>query len=93
MSQTDEPKFPPGQIFATHSVLERFLPDQITNSLKRHSRGDWGDVCAEDWQANEVALAKGRRILSAYQFEGVGRIWIITEADRSVTTLLLPEEY
>ncbi|WP_246247032.1 type I restriction endonuclease subunit M [Candidatus Methylobacter favarea] len=70
--------------------------------LARHVRGDWGEVCAEDAQANEDALREGSRLLSAYilaapvaEHEAVApvKLWVITEADRSVTTLLLPEEY
>jgi hypothetical protein len=60
--------------------------------LRRHVRGDWGDLDLADKAANETALKHGGRILSAYDTQG-GRLWIITEADRSVTTILLPEEY
>lgn len=60
--------------------------------LDRHLAGDWGDVCAEDNHANELALREGSRLLSAYRLGDVA-IWIITEADRSATTLLLPSEY
>ena len=65
--------------------------------LARHVVGDWGLVCAEDWEANNAARRDGDRLLSAYsldpgRFEGP-RVWIITEADRSATTLLLPTEY
>jgi len=62
-------------------------------SLARHLRGDWGDLCPEDWDANERALQYGGRLFSAYQEEGLPKIWIITEADRSATTILFPEEY
>jgi hypothetical protein len=61
--------------------------------VQRHSSGDWGDVGLEDWNANDEALALGARLLSAYQLETQGRLWIITEADRSATTILLPAEY
>ncbi|MGC9451671.1 MAG: hypothetical protein ACP5I4_09505 [Oceanipulchritudo sp.] len=60
--------------------------------LNRHARGDWGDVDAEDWQRNDASIEDGSRIISAYQ-TAAGRIWIITEADRAVTTVLLPREY
>jgi len=53
----------------------------------------WGEVCQEDWQANDEALETGERLLSAYRTSKDERIWIITEHDRSVTTLLLPDEY
>jgi len=60
--------------------------------ISRHARGDWGDLSEKDRVANERALVEGDRILSAYVLPQ-GRVWIITEADRSVTTALLPEEY
>jgi hypothetical protein len=60
--------------------------------LSRHQRGDWGDLCKEDKQTNEQALATGERIFSSYQL-ATAKFWVITEADRSVTTILLPEEY
>jgi hypothetical protein len=60
--------------------------------LARHATGDWGELCAFDRQQNAVALCTGQRVLSSYPV-GEGKIWIITEADRSVTTILLPEEY
>jgi hypothetical protein len=58
----------------------------------RHSSGDWGELCAFDRRQNEVALREGLRVFSSYE-TSVGKVWIITEADRSVTTILLPEEY
>ena len=65
---------------------------QITVALDRFARGDWGDVPDEDWGTNEVALEGGDRLMGAYPTDA-GRIWIITEADRSATTILFPEEY
>jgi hypothetical protein len=65
----------------------------VTDSLKRHSKGDWGDIGEEDKNENELSLRKGFRLLSSYTAEGLPKIWIITEADRSVTTILFPEEY
>ena len=61
--------------------------------VARHASGDWGDVDAEDWTANDEALRIGARVFSAYQLDTGARLWIITEADRSATTVLLPEEY
>ncbi len=61
--------------------------------LVRHVLGDWGELDAEDSQANEAALVHGTRIVSSYRLRGEHRIWLITEADRSATTFLLPEEY
>jgi len=60
--------------------------------LARHKTGDWGELCAFDRRQNEIALRDGYRVLSSYETMA-GRVWIITEADRSVTTILLPEEY
>jgi hypothetical protein len=60
--------------------------------LASHATGDWGDLCAFDRRQNQIALRDGYRILSSYEVS-TGRVWIITEADRSVTTILLPEEY
>jgi hypothetical protein len=60
--------------------------------LARHATGDWGELCAFDRRQNEIALRDGLRVLSSYDVPA-GRIWVITEADRSITTILLPEEY
>jgi hypothetical protein len=60
--------------------------------LARHATGDWGELCAFDRRQNEIALSHGYRVLSSYDVS-TGRVWIITEADRSVTTILLPKEY
>jgi hypothetical protein len=60
--------------------------------LVRHATGDWGELCAFDRRQNEIALRDGYRVLSSYDTPE-GRVWIITEADRSITTILLPEEY
>jgi hypothetical protein len=61
--------------------------------LNRHAHGDWGDVSPDNWQENEFSLTHGLRLLSVYTLTDGTRIWIITEAERSATTLLLPEEY
>lgn len=61
--------------------------------LARHFSGDWGTVCAEDAAANDAALVDGSRVLSAYLLDSGDTVWIITESDRSVTTILLPEDY
>jgi hypothetical protein len=78
----------PGAIEALARAGETPLP-----YLVRHSAGDWGDLDQHDKAENESALKDGVRILSAYLLADGTRIWVITEADRSVTTILLPEEY
>ena len=86
-------KFQAGQVVYTRGVAALGLPiERLLGLLGRHLAGDWGDVCAEDAQANDTAVAEGYRILSSYQV-GQVTIWLITEWDRSVTTFLLPEEY
>ncbi|MCP4283910.1 MAG: hypothetical protein GY792_05600 [Gammaproteobacteria bacterium] len=84
-----------GQICATPGALEALAPHEGLGLLLlvRHVTGDWGDVCEEDAEENELSIEAGFRILSSYTTPGNKKIWIITEADRSVTTLLLPSEY
>jgi hypothetical protein len=85
---------PLGRVVATPGALETILGaggDPFAY-IARHASGDWGDLCAHDRRENGLALSRGRRVLSSYPVGG-GRIWVITEADRSVTTSLLPEEY
>jgi hypothetical protein len=91
-------KFPLGTLIMTRGVNDKASKDIkfakfITDSLKRHAKGDWGDLTQEDKNENELSLKAGFRLLSAYQREGLPKIWIITEADRSATTILFPEEY
>ena len=61
--------------------------------IERHQTGDWGELCEEDKRENEFSVQNGFRILSAYRTRNDVKIWVITEADRSVTTLVLPHEY
>ena len=86
-------KFPLGQTVITSNALEQLTQDDVLGALKRHAAGDWGDVCPEDRQENELSLREGYRILSAYQSSAGVKFWIITEADRSATTVLMPEDY
>lgn len=88
------PLFPLGSVVATPGALDLLDRHGVnaTTLLRRHRYGDFGTVDAEDQAANLSAIEYGSRILSAYLLNGE-RLWIITEADRSVTTLLLPEEY
>ena len=85
-----------GRIVATHNV-DQFMKENgdhlsVISLISRHQSGDWGKICEEDAQLNELALKNGERIMSVYDMNGRD-IWIITEADRSSTTLLFPEEY
>ena len=93
MSTRTCPSLPLGQIVATPNALAHITQTDITAALARHVAGDWGDVCAEDRHANDLALVEGTRVLSAYQAANGTKFWIITEADHSVTTVLLPEDY
>ena len=82
-----------GRIVATPNALEKVSHADLFQALQRHQAGDWGDVDAEDRDANDRALAEGTRLFSVYH-SGTGvKFWVITEADRSVTTFLLPQDY
>ena len=88
-------RFPVGRVVATPGALRAFeKAEQLPAAfLDRHVHGDWGDVPEADKQANERSVEQGLRILSAYTTSAGDKIWILTEADRSATTLMLPEEY
>lgn len=88
-----KPKFRLGQLVATPGVLELVTQEEITRALDRHICGDWGDVDEEDREANEHGLIHALRLLSVYHSTNGTKFWIITEHDRSVTTVLLPSEY
>lgn len=83
---------PLGDIVITSSAMSKLSYLEYTPALARHSQGDWGNLDPEDALRNDEALEHGDRILSTYG-TGSRRFWIITEADRSVTTILLPEDY
>lgn len=86
-------RFTLGAFYATPGAIEIVPSDEIRDLLQRHAACDWGDCCEEDWDANCRAIHEGRRIFSVYTTNSGERVWIITEADRSYTTLLLPSEY
>lgn len=88
-------KFQPGRIVATPGAIDAIARanQTIERYLERHLSGDWGDVGAGDWEANDWSLEHGERLLSSYRLPDDTTIWIITERDRSATTALLPEEY
>lgn len=90
------PLFPLGQCIGTRGAKEALdeLDVNPYDLLSRHQTGDWGTLCDDDWEANITAVQRGLRVFSSYR---VGpdqiKVWVITEADRSATTILLPEEY
>lgn len=88
------PLFKLGSIVGTPGAIQFMNMNSIHSAdlLSRHVTGDFGDLCDEDKNENRRAIFRGNRILSSYSFPA-GKVWVITEADRSVTTLLLPEEY
>ncbi len=84
-----------GVVVATPGALELLAATGTdpTELLRRHQGGDWGDVDAHDRRANNAALKHGTRLLSSYALPSGAKVWILTEADRSATTMLLPDEY
>lgn len=88
-----EKKFRLGQTVSTPGSLRAIPPDEMLRAMQRHAAGDWGDCDPEDWAENELSLREGFRLFSVYHSSAGTKFWIITEADRSVTTVLLPEEY
>lgn len=86
---------PLGRVVATPGALQAFAlaAENYFLCLARHANGDWGDIHPDDAKANDEALRRGTRLISAYTLQGGTRVWIITEADRSSTCILLPEEY
>lgn len=96
MQKTErKPLFGLGQLVATPSALAALEKTGQTpmEFLSRHVQGDWGDLPEEDKTENQLSLEKGFRLLSSYRTNANDKIWVITEADRSHTTLLLPDEY
>ncbi len=94
-TQPTPQRFPLGQLVATPgalAALER-TGQQPSEFLTRHATGDWGDLDADDKSTNDHAVDHGERILSAYSLADGTKIWVITEADRRVTTVLMPEDY
>lgn len=87
--------FETGRLVGTPGALLalRTTRTSVWDLLKRHITGDWGDLDAEDKAENDFSVREGFRILSAYHLSDGSKVWVITEADRSATTILLPEEY
>lgn len=86
-------RFQPGRLVATPGVMAAVSRADLMNAFQRHLQCDWGSVSAGDWAKNEQALQNGNRLFSVYHSSEGQKFWIITEADRSATTVLLPEEY
>ncbi len=86
-------RFPSGQIVITPNALSQLSPSEVLVALKRHLTGDWGDCCSEDRQANDQALESGGRVFSVYHSEDQKKFWIITEADYTLTKVLMPDDY
>ena len=93
LPQSTQPRLMLGQVVMTRGIAGTLTKQEINTALYRHQCGDWGTVCPFDWNENDEAINSGGRILSAYESTNGVKFWIITEWDRSVTTVLLPEEY
>ena len=84
---------PLGNVVITPNALDQLTLADIQHGLQRHSAGDWGELDVEDRQENDRALQSGMRLLSSYRSHGGVTFWIITEAGRQVTTILMPDDY
>ena len=82
-----------GQLNFHPSALQEIGLEEIANAITRHGRGDWGEVDADDWKANEDALREGTRLVSVYHSPDGSKFNVITEADRNLTTVMLIEDY
>lgn len=82
-----------GRLLITPAARDALTPDEVGAALRRHAQGDWGDVPADDWKANDEALKEGTRLFSAYHGRDGTKFWIVTEANRQATTVLLPDDY
>jgi hypothetical protein len=93
MKAKKEPKFNLGNLFITPNAQKRLSHVETFRALHRHAVGDWGEVTEGDREENELSLREGFRIVSVYHSKEGEKFWIITEADRSATTVLMPEDY
>ena len=82
-----------GRLIITRGIFEYVPEGDFWAAVTRHTNGDWGEVCDSDWELNDAALTNNARVLSIYTADNGVRFWIITEWDRSSTTVLLPLEY
>lgn len=90
---TTAARFPLGRVVITANAERELVHDDVAAALNRHAAGDWGECGTEDWNENELSLREGFRLFSVYRDRLGLKFWIITEADRSVTTILLPSDY
>lgn len=86
-------RFSLGRLCITPNAATAVPPDEVLKAIARHAAGEWGTLDPHDWQENERALRHGGRLFSAYESSSGQKFWVITEADRRTTTLLLPEDY
>jgi len=89
----EHPKFSLGKMLITPGASATLDPEDVVRALMRHARGDWGECGPEDLLSNEEALVEGLRLFSVYNDRNKNKFWVITEADRCATTVLLPHEY
>ena len=87
------PLFPFGKIAITAAAMQSLSPSDVFDGLTRHGFGDWGTVCMEDWKSNDEAMYEDGRLLSTYRAKDQTVFWIITEWNRTATTILLPSDY
>jgi hypothetical protein len=96
MAATREPfavRFSLGAVAMTPAAMETLHLEDVADAIRRHGNGDWGECGPEDCRENDFALPRRLRLLSVYRDRNGTKFWIITEADRSVTTVLLPDDY
>lgn len=86
-------KFDLGEVIITSCAATKLPPDDVQRALRRHARGDWGELSLEERQLNDKYLHSGGPIASVYKASNGLKFYVLTEADRTVTTVLLPEEY
>ena len=89
----DQARFPLGRLVCTPGIEDEVPLTEVAAALDRHLAGDWGEVDEEDRAENDLSLRAGFRLLSVYRAQHGVKFWVITEADRSATTVLLPSEY
>jgi hypothetical protein len=92
-NENEEVRVPLGQVVATANAARTLPKNEIIAGLQRHAVGDWGDVDGQDRESNDQAIQHGDRLLSVYHTTDGTKFWIITEWDRSVTTVLMPSDY